>query len=932
MFAGGLVFANPIVLLGLAALPVIWWLLRFTPPRPQQEVFPPTRILMRLENATETPAQSPWWLTLLRLALATCVILAMAQPVLNPNEKILSGDGPVLLIVDDGWTSAGNWDNQIQTATQVLDDAANEGRSVALLSTTRRASWSGNTMLAEEAAALLAAASARSVRPDREWAARQIANLPEPLTNGDMVYLSDGLTDEGFVALGNAIETTGANGALFTASPDNVVAIETVRNEPTMMIGSVTKADRSGLGSVSVLGKDRKGLVIARTVASFSAGKNRARFEFSEPVELRNQIARLEIAEAQNAAAVQLLDENNRRRLVGLLAGDNRYQAQPLLSPLYYVSKALGPFADLRRSQATTTTQAIDDLLNQGVNALILSDIGTLPEATANTLESWVSRGGLVIRFAGPRLGAAEEHTLLPVDIRPGDRELGGALSWETPKNLAEFEPDSPYFGIASPGDVTVKKQLMALQETDLEEKTWARLEDGTPLVTAEALGSGMLVLFHVSSDNEWSNLPISATFVEMLRRTVNLASGNRSVLESNAPSQSLPPLRLLNGHGSMSEPDGSTKPLILEKGRSGKASYDIPPGLYGTEDGFVALNLVEEETVLSSLEANDLPGNLEVRNYQTGNQIGLTDWLLFVAALLFALDCLAVAWMSGSLRRLFRKPAIAGALFTGLLATGFLASPDTARAQSADIDYGPTLSTRIAYVETGVPDVDEITLAGMRGLTQYLISRTALEPGPPVGLDVESDELAFYSLIYWPIDERAELPTDQAIARIDAFMKNGGSILFDTRDEAVGVLGGTSGSPSARRLQQLLADLDIPALEPVPENHVLTKSFYLLDTFPGRFAGGDLWVEASRTGTEDQNRIVSRGDGVSSIMITSNDFAGAWAVDDEYHPLLPTVPGDPLQRNYAFRVGVNLMMYALTGNYKSDQVHLPTIIERLGQ
>ena len=139
--------------------------------------------------------------------------------------------------------------------------------------------------------------------------------------------------------------------------------------------------------------------------------------------------------------------------------------------------------------------------------------------------------------------------------------------------------------------------------------------------------------------------------------------------------------------------------------------------------------------------------------------------------------------------------------------------------------------------------------------------------------------------------------------------------------------------SPNGERLQAILANLDIPALEPVPAGHVLTKSFYLLSSFPGRYADSPLWIEARQdTRPTDDGKAVASSDGVSPIMITGNDFAGAWAVDDNGAPLLPTVPPDETQREYAYRTGVNIMMYMLTGNYKSDQVHIPDILERLGQ
>jgi hypothetical protein len=132
--------------------------------------------------------------------------------------------------------------------------------------------------------------------------------------------------------------------------------------------------------------------------------------------------------------------------------------------------------------------------------------------------------------------------------------------------------------------------------------------------------------------------------------------------------------------------------------------------------------------------------------------------------------------------------------------------------------------------------------------------------------------------------------------------------------------------------LQRLLGRLDLPRLEPVPETHVMTKSFYLLRTFPGRWDGGQLWVEAEAPENSAQGKRAKRADGVSSVIITSNDLASAWATDTNGRPLYPVVPGGEGQRDYAYRTGVNIVMYALTGNYKADQVHIPALLERLGQ
>src|ERR1700742_4597411 len=129
-----MIFAVPWVLLALPALPLLWWLLRVTPPAPRSETFPAIRLLMGLRAREETPARTPWWLLLLRMTAAALVILALARPVLDARSE-LPGTGPVLLVVDNGWASAVDWPRRVQAANMVLDRAGRAGRPGSLLPT-----------------------------------------------------------------------------------------------------------------------------------------------------------------------------------------------------------------------------------------------------------------------------------------------------------------------------------------------------------------------------------------------------------------------------------------------------------------------------------------------------------------------------------------------------------------------------------------------------------------------------------------------------------------------------------------------------------------------------------------------------------------------------------------------------------------------------
>jgi hypothetical protein len=395
---------------------------------------------------------------------------------------------------------------------------------------------------------------------------------------------------------------------------------------------------------------------------------------------------------------------------------------------------------------------------------------------------------------------------------------------------------------------------------------------------------------------------------------------------------EALPPTRVLDGFGAFVTPPPTARPVPTDF--SGSANADHPPGFYGPPESYFAVNTLAPTDRLAPLDFSPLV-NARHEVYRTSEPLDLRGPIFLAALALLLLDTIAVLFLGGGIQRLMPRRRAAAALIAGLAVLAL--SLAYARAQNPRADVPPAaLETRLAYVVTGDSNVDSISKAGLSGLTAVLAQRTALEAGDPIGLDVAHDELAFYPLIYWPIVPGAERPSAEALKRIDAYMKNGGTVLFDTRDavEAPPGPGGETQSPGMVELRQILSSLDIPQLEPVPRDHVLTKTFYLLRDFPGRFSTGQLWVEALPA-TEDEeqaNRPARGGDGVSSILITSNDLAGAWAMQSDGQPILPMVDGEPRQREFAFRAGINIVMYTLTGNYKADQVHVPALLERLGQ
>lgn len=939
MLAGlPLTFAAPWILAALALLPVIWWLLRLTPPRPREVSFPPTRLLLDIDKHEETPQRSPWWLTLLRLTLAALLIFALAGPIWRPAEDIDSANGVLWVILDNGWTSAKHWDDQVRTTERLLTIAESEGQPVLFAATAEGPAQPLFPASAATAIERLRALEPRpwtSARAELTTALRKAAQENSP---GAIIWLSDssqspqaGSFQSDLAAIAGPVPIT-VFGGLGTPK-----GLKSLSNDTEALSVTVLRHPDDTLAATTLRALDLRGLVLGETEAIFDDGAQEAVARFELPSELRNDIARVEITGENAAGAVQLVDDSWRRRTVGLISGQSGDLAQPLLSPLYYLRRALSPFSDLRVPREADLAVAVPALLEQGISVLVLADVGRLPVNAVSALEDWISDGGMLLRFAGPRTAGGTDD-LIPVALRAGDRALGGSLSWKQPQRLADFTADSPFAGLQVPTEVTVNRQVLAEPTSELPERTWAMLEDGTPLVTAVSRGRGSIVLFHVTADSAWSNLPLSGVFLDMLRRILSVSNvgAQTSTAEDGSAAQSvLPPLRLLDGYGHFSAPPPEVTPVTSAAFRGARAGRKTPPGLYGTEDGFRALNLLAGEDELAVLDMTELGENAQLIAYPSVDPLDLRATFFVLAFLLLVADAIAVIVLAGGLSRLrMHRAAVAIAamtLITGAMVTGV----PVAKAQSSSDDLRAleaTLETRLAYVLTGAPEIDDASAAGLRGLTQFLSERTALEPGAPVGVDISRDELAFYSLLYWPVDPATDKPNDRTMARIDTFMRNGGTILFDTRDHITSSTTGFSSTPATLKLREILEDLDVPPLEPVPPDHVLTKAFYLLDSFPGRYSTSPLWVESQEESATSGDRPVRAGDGVTPVLITGNDFAAAWAIDETGDFIYPTIPNDPVQRDYAFRAGVNIVMYSLTGNYKADQVHIPALLERLGQ
>ncbi|MBN8530491.1 MAG: DUF4159 domain-containing protein [Alphaproteobacteria bacterium] len=895
-------FLTPLALLPLLALPLLWWIIRRRPPLPRAIPFPAMRFLTQQPGTPPPNRRPPWWLLLLRLGLLAGLILALAHPVLMPDEATpMQKDAkqPLAVIVDTGWAAAQNWEPMMKAARLMIEEAGRMNRPVALIPTGETVA---NLSAAPSALAALASLAPHPWPVARAPSLDALRRLNQPADKLNIAWLSDGLGTKD--DLENFTKELGKLGALTIFSPaadDLPFRVETDENS--------LRVSRFVPGKATVVGtRGDTGLTAS---AAFGTGGRSVNIPLEPLAPVWRTTARLALEGQRHAAAVWLRSPRAQGKIV--IAGQNPTTSdQPLLTDTYYLHKALAPHADIVFASLT-------ELPLKGASIVILPDGPPPPPDAEKALETWVKQGGVLLRFAGPQLLgglAPESDALLPVRLLPGDRHLGGNLTWENAQHLKAPSSASPLARLGTPPeDVTVLTQALAAPDTDLQKHTWLALADGTPIISAAPLERGWRILVHVpsmpglvSADQEsaaeapvatngaWSNFPLSGYFENFLRLLPELGSAGDTAISMEG---TLIPFKLLDGFGTLVPADDKAKKAV----RSEDAKALLPPGLYRSGGFIVPRNLgpeVKNHLPLSALGIASQP------YADSAAALDLQPWLLGLALSMLLLDwsllLLPLSWR-------FRKPATAVILLAALLHAPAFAAPK---------DEDAAAKTRLAYIITGDADVDTASERGLTGLSEILTLRTSFRPAPPAGVRLESDALAFYPLLYWPMLPGQQPLSSEALSKLRGYMRGGGMLLLDTKGETAGTLplsGVKGAAPDAlTALATVVGGLELGSLASLPENHTMRRSFYLLKTFSGRHTHPLLLVERENP---------RQNDGVSPVVIGSNDWAYAWAKD-------ANVPHS--QQEEAWRFGVNLVMYALTGNYKTDQIHLDTILRRLGR
>lgn len=903
LMSGTLAFLNPWILLGLLGLPVIWFLLKVFPPVPRMIHLPGAWLLEGLVPDRQTTSKTPWWLLLLRTLLTALILLALAHPVINPAES-LNIRGALRLVIDNDWASAQTWSQQIQAANQILDRASRDQLETYILTT---APEPGQTTISQQGP--MPAARAKTIVnglkthpwPASYTAANAAISDTARKNSIETIWVANGLNNLQGIDFAKALQQ---QGSLTYMEPD--AAQRPILLRPYKRTGHNSQVAITAAGGfpenmpVGVDALSSDGRILDHQDIILQSKNMPGEVEFKLPDTLRGQIYQFRLSGRSGAGAVVITNNTLNRKLVGIVSSRDERKSAPLVESSYYISRALEPHADIQSGE-------LDDLLQQkNISSIILPDIGTLPAGTLDKLEKWVRNGGLLLRMAGPNMGKSENF-LTPTPLRKGERALSGSLTWDKIQKIAPFPKSSPFYGIDIQPDIEVRQQILPEPVSDLDKKTWAALEDGTPLVTAAALDKGLIVLIHTTATPQWSNLALSGLYVQILQRITDLSGLDSTAMITDG---TLHPQKVFNGLGALEPPGQTAQPIDAKKFETTLPDSSHPPGIYGHAGVSKTMNIGDRIKTLSAMPS--LPSGVTRTGYTHGQEKDLMPLLLAFSFFLFLIDWCIVIGLQGFIQK-FDSVRLRKRILPIIVGTILSISTMIAPAKAEDTTITPSMiaqaaTIHLAYIQSGIPSIDGTAQQGLENLAKTISARTSVEPAGVAALNPEKDDLSFFPLIYWPVGGHEQPLSQRAIQKIQYYLDHGGTILFDTRNN------GTTDNTTLA-LRNLTNELDIPPLVKAPSDHVLTKSFYLLSSFPGRYDSNILWIEEQSSNGRD---------GVSSVIIGGNDWAAAWA------GISP--PQDSQQQEISLRFGINLIMYTLTGNYKADQVHLPHILERLGQ
>ena len=890
-------FANIYALFGLITLPLIFFIMKFYPPKPKKIKFSSFFILKKIVKNDTAKTKFPLWLLVFRILLCFFIVLFFSKPFLKISDQKNKYKNFVI-IADNGWSISSNLKNYKNIIKEISLEAEKSNKEIHLYFSS--AKDFNKPFIFKTHNQIIDFLNkkppiAKQIIRESFFKNLKINNYFKDSKVFFIFSHLDSRSLESQIRNLNLIKNN--NPSIQIIDPiKKITFIEELKIDKESLDMKVRRKGNYVKNEFLIQFIGEKNDLILEKKYTFSKNSNEFKIKEKFPVEIINQFFLIKILNENHAAAFYYLDDFRKKLPVGIITAEDHELEKPLLSPVYYLKKVL-------TNSNLTFIGPLTKILEKKASVVFLPSNKRLSKLDITALEKWVYDGGVLIRFSDKRIVEQSNIFLDKKKSFLSIRNIGKDLSIQSNLSIRPFNNNSLFSSLKVPQDLKFNKQLI-LDNFNSDIITLASLEDQSPLISMKYVGDGKIILFHVTSNNEWSNLPMSSLFEDIILKLL-LISKTEKVL----PTKEIKIKFVINSNGDLAVPKNNYY-LNYPFGEKLLPSAKQPAGIYENNSLSIALNLSGNLNTEGYFDAVD--EELEIKSNYKKSVLELKNFILYLIFIMFLIDMIINIVLKNNILFLgfLKKTKVLSILFFFLI---FLSIQNRIEANES---YS---NIYLAYIKTENKLLNQIAFSGLDELRKYLIERTSLNPSGVKEINILKDELFFYPLIYWQITSSSPKLSEITVNKIKDYFDSGGIILFDIIDFSKSY--SSINRDSIEEIRQLFTKYGIENLQSIPKGHTLTKSYYLLNKFPGRWDNRLLLI---------QNDNLENKDGVSSVIIGLNDWAGAWAKDKNNYHLYQVVPGGERQREISYRFGINLLMYSLTGSYKSDQVHSKSILDRL--
>ena len=888
-------FVYPYLLFIALFLPFIWIFLKTSPPLPNLKKFPAIIFLAKKKSLDQTPEKISYPMVILRLVILIFLIIGFSQPQINKanNNQIQN-----LIVLDNSWLSGTSWIDRKQKIIELIQSQESELNNFSIITTTEFSKGNFFNLYNKKPSEIIEFVS--SLEP-LSWEPNYsllYKKLKENKRIYDNIYwFTEPLIDKDKESLYSYLSKK--NLKIIKSSEKKILPIVKFSQKENNTYEFVISHPLNIFSEGVIDSFDQeKNLLYRVPYEGKSIQKNEIFFTkiyINIPLSIREKISYFQINKINSSATKIYLNKIQTKKTIGIVSINQNEKALKFNSGNYFVDKALDNKFEIKKD-------SLENLIDMKLKLLFVDDLFLINKLIDAKIISWVKKGGTLIKFGGTNtinnmLDESESSLKDNFSLTGRIINVDSQLSLKKSLKISNISINSPLYGLTVPDDIKVKQYIESQPSvTSKKINIWLSLENGTPLISSISLQKGKIIFFHIPSNATWSNLPLSYFFLEIIERIINQTQG-----EKLKKDKILKPFLNLNAMGELVKPSAQSLNIdnkIIKD--SVKVNYDYPPGLYKDNEDFYALNqsdnLYYDFKIVKDFKSQ---GFQEITNNRTLN---FKPFFLISAFFLFFLDTLVTLF----LRQLLKIER------TKFLLVILILIFSSSNSHSKSLDIEKVMSNKIGYIVTGNDKVDKITHNGLKVLSKFISSKTAAIFSEPTPIDLKEDKLLYYPIIYWPTDSGLnELPK-----KIKRFLNDGGLLLIDCKlDELNFMINKCLDS-----FQKLLKNNQIGQFKEIDEKHAMSKSFYIINNFPGR-KNNSIYFATTELGDFDNT---------ASVIIGNNDWVGAWAKNENNEFLFSLLQNDLKQRNVSFKFGVNLLIYSLTGNYKTDQVHIPEFLKRI--